>query len=51
MKLILLLKGEPIELATPVRIGKNVHIKPQGPKYALLADILGAKTLDEVFKK
>lgn len=50
-KFKLLLKREPIELAKPVRLGKNVHIKPQGPKYALLADILKANTLDEVFRK
>ncbi len=47
----LLLKGEPVELPHPVGLGTNIHSKPQGPRYALLADILAAKTLADVFKK
>ena len=44
-----MLKGEPVVLPHPVKLGKNVHLKPQGPKYAKLNDILKARTLDEVF--
>lgn len=43
------LKGEPRELKHPVGVGKKIHIKPQGPKYAIFKDILKAKTLDDVF--
>ena len=45
----LFLKGEPVVLPKPVTLGKNVHLKPQGPKYAKLDDILNARTLDDVF--
>ncbi len=45
----LFLKGEPVVLPKPVTLGKNVHLKPQGPKYATLGDILKARTLDDVF--
>jgi len=45
----LFLKGEPVVLPHPVTLGKNVHLKPQGPKYAKLDDILKARTLDDVF--
>ncbi|MGD0838496.1 MAG: GIY-YIG nuclease family protein [Polyangia bacterium] len=50
-KFKVILKGEPHQIANPVGLGKNIHIKPQGPKYANLADILRAKTLDDVFAK
>ena len=43
------LKSDPIALPAPVGIGKNVHLKPQGPKYAKLDDIIKARTLDDVF--
>jgi hypothetical protein len=43
------LKGEPIELNPHVGIGKNIHLKPQGPKYALIETIKRAKSLDDVF--
>lgn len=45
----LYLKGEPTTLQTPIGLGKRVHLKPQGPKYARLDDILKAKSLDDVF--
>jgi hypothetical protein len=45
----LFLKGEPVVLPNPVKLGKNVHLKPQGPKYAKLDDILKAHTIDDVF--
>ena len=45
------LKGEPRALPRPIGFGKTSHNKPQGPKYASLADILNAKTLDDVFSK
>jgi hypothetical protein len=44
------LKGEPHQLPRPEGFGKNSHLKPQGPKYATLADIKKAKSLDDVFK-
>jgi len=45
----LFLKGEPVVLPKPITLGKNIYLKPQGPKYATLADILKAETLDDVF--
>jgi len=45
----LFLKGDPIELPKPVRLGANVNLKPQSPKYARLTEILQASTLDDVF--
>jgi hypothetical protein len=47
----LILKGDPVALPNPVKIGKNSHLKPQGPKYAQLDAILHAKTLDDLFAK
>ncbi len=47
----LILRGDPIALATPVKIGKNSHLKPQGPKYTQLETLLKAKTLDDLFAK
>ncbi len=44
------LKNKPIKLDNPVGLGKNPHLKPQGPKYANLNKILKAKTLEDVFK-
>lgn len=46
----LYLNDDPIKLKNPVGIGRNPHLKPQGPKYAELKKILHAKTLDEVFR-
>ena len=46
----LYLKGDPIKLERPVGLGKNPHLKPQGPKYAELENILNANTLDDVFR-
>ncbi|MGH7229699.1 MAG: hypothetical protein ACREIH_10875 [Nitrospiraceae bacterium] len=43
------LKGEPKALRTPVATGKNVHLKPQGPKYTKLEDLLKAHSLDDLF--
>lgn len=48
-KFKLTLKGEPIALSQPIGIGANPTLWLQGPRYAALADILKAKTLDEVF--
>jgi predicted Mrr-cat superfamily restriction endonuclease len=45
----LFLKGDPIKLKKPVGLGKNPHLKPQGPKYAQLDKILKAKSLDDIF--
>ena len=47
----LCLDGSPIKLQKPVGLGKNPHLKPQGPKYAALEDILSANSLDDVFKR
>ena len=49
-KYILHLDGDPIKLKRPVGLGKNPHLKPQGPKYAILENIRKANTLDDVFK-
>lgn len=49
-KYIILLKGDPIKLKNAVGLGKNPHLKPQGPKYAKLSKILKAKTLDDIFR-
>ena len=49
-KYILYLNDDPIKLKNPVGIGKDPHLKPQGPKHAELEKILHAKTLDEVFR-
>ena len=46
----LILQGDPIKLDHPVGLGKNRHLKPQGPKYAKLSAIKRAKTLDDVFR-
>jgi len=45
----LTLKGEPIALANPIGLGGSSVLKLQAPRYALLADILKAKSLDAVF--
>lgn len=45
------LKKEPVELKSHVSLGNNSNLKPQGPKYALLQDILKAKTLEDIFSK
>ncbi len=44
-----ILKGEPVLIPKPVNLGKNINLKPMGPKYAKLDDILRARTLDDVF--
>lgn len=49
-KYILYLNDDPIKLKNPVGIGRNPHLKPQGPRYAELEKILHANTLDEVFR-
>lgn len=46
----LYLDGDPIKLTRPVGLGKNPHLKPQGPKYAILDNIRKANTLDDVFR-
>jgi len=43
------LQGNPIKLAKPVGLGKNPHLKPQGPKYTKLSVIQEAKTLDDIW--
>lgn len=45
------LKGGPMALQRPVGLGRNTNLKPQGIKYACLADVLHATTLEDVFKK
>ncbi|MBI4238210.1 MAG: GIY-YIG nuclease family protein [Deltaproteobacteria bacterium] len=45
----LYLGSDPTALPTPVGVGQNVYLKPQGPKYCKLDDILNAKTLDDIF--
>lgn len=50
-KYIIYLKGEPIKLEKPVKLGKNRQLCPQGPKYSHLDEILNAKTLDDIFEK
>jgi hypothetical protein len=45
------LKGGPVTLPRPVGLGENKNLKPQGIKYARLADVLHATTLEDVFKK
>jgi hypothetical protein len=47
----LILKGEPVALPFPVKLGTNSHLKPQGPKYTQLETLLKAKTLDDLFAK
>jgi hypothetical protein len=48
-KFKLYLKGDPVALERPVGIGKKIHVKPQGPKYTKIDDLLKAKTLDDIF--
>lgn len=43
------LKGDVVKLKEKIGLGLNPHLKPQGPRYAKLEDILKAKTLDDVF--
>lgn len=50
-KYIFYLKGEPIKLEKPVKLGKNRRLCPQGPKYSNLDEILNAKTIDDIFGK
>lgn len=45
----LVLKGEPVALDHTVPLGKNPNLKPQGARYASLAEILKARTLDDIF--
>lgn len=45
----LFLKGEPIKLKEKIGLGDNPHLKPQGPRYSKIEDILKAQTLDDVF--
>ncbi len=45
----LLLEGDPIELDKPVGLGANHYLKPQGPRYSRLKNIMNAKSLDDVF--
>jgi len=47
----LYLQGNPVKLKRPVGLGNNPHLKPQGPKHAILANILSAKSLDDIFKR
>lgn len=47
----LFLSGDPIKLDTPVGLGNNHFLKPQGPRYTKLQDILHAKSLDDIFGK
>ena len=49
-KYIIHLDGDPIKLETPVGLGVNPHLKPQGPRYTKIDTILKAKTLDQVFR-
>ena len=46
----LYLKGDPIKLKKPVKLGEDIYQKPQGPKYAELSKILKAETLDDIWK-
>lgn len=46
-----LLKGEPIKLDAPVKLGENRNLKLQGPRYAKLTNIEKARTLDELFSQ
>jgi len=39
------------KLQKAVGLGKNPHLKPQGPRYTTLKTILKSKTLDELFSK
>ncbi len=48
-KYILYFKSSPIKLDKPVGLGKNSHLKPQGPKYTKLDTILKAKTIDDIW--
>lgn len=41
------LKGEPVALDHPIPLGKNPNLKPQGARYASLAEILKARTVDD----
>ncbi|MFA5238790.1 MAG: restriction endonuclease [Phycisphaerae bacterium] len=43
------LKENPIKLEKSVGLGKNPHLKPQGPRYAKLSVIQAAKTLDDIW--
>lgn len=45
----LYLKGDPIKLKKIVGLGENPHLKPQGPRYAKMDEILKAQTLDDIF--
>lgn len=45
------LEGEPIQFEKSVGIGKNPHLKPQGPKYTRLSTILKAESLDDIWGK
>jgi restriction system protein len=43
------LDGEPVKLEKPVGFGKNIYLKPQGPKYAKLEVIKSANALDDIW--
>lgn len=43
------LEGDPVKLERPVGLGKNRHLKPQGPKYTKISVIKKAKTLDDIW--
>ncbi|HEQ97876.1 MAG TPA: hypothetical protein ENO22_00875 [candidate division Zixibacteria bacterium] len=50
-KYIIHIKGDPRELRPQVILGDNIYLVPQAPRYAILKDILNAKTLGDVFNK
>lgn len=37
------------KLEQPIKLGKNSHLKPQGPKYTTIKKILAGKTLEDIF--
>lgn len=49
-KYIVYLKGDPIALDSPILLGEEVNLSPQGPRYSTLAKIQDAKRFKEVFE-
>jgi restriction system protein len=39
------------QIQNPIVLGRNPHLKPQGPRYTTIDNILKGKTLDDIFDK
>lgn len=45
----IIIKGEPIKLEKPIRLGDNTFLAPQGSRYTFISRLLNAFTLEDLF--